>query len=502
MEQTIIKLHIVNEHITGSGVSVGAVGSHDEVLLEMDFRSGALWQGTTRRAIFANALGENRTVIILTTNLLEQGQGEVYLVPVPWQAKEVAGECFLTVEGFVTDSSGKEIVRCVTEEARFRVLPSRLYTNDNAPVTPSQAEQLQKEVDSIKQTIVNAGISERNAKASELAAAASAAAANASKEAAGKSQTAAAASAAAAAASAAAAEASNKAAKAAQTGAETAQTAAEAARTGAETARRGAEESAAAAHSSQQAASGSEHSAAQSSQSAAKSAQEASAQAAQADTAAETATSSAQLAEACKDAAAASEASAKAEADRAKAEADRAGAIVGGDFATNQSVVQSITAHDGSPTAHGDIRNSQKAAEDRLSAHTNDEGNPHTVTAAQVGAAPATHAGQHGSGGTDPITPGAIGAAPAGHTHDDRYYTESEVSNLLAGKQDAATAINTGNIGAQTVNYANGANYANSATTARDPNPGAATLKNIYAGTADIGAGAGLATGTIYLCYE
>ena len=184
MEQTIIKLHIVNEHITGSGVSVGAVGSHDEVLLEMDFRSGALWQGTTRRAIFANALGENRTVIILTTNLLEQGQGEVYLVPVPWQAKEVAGECFLTVEGFVTDSSGKEIVRCVTEEARFRVLPSRLYTNDNAPVTPSQAEQLQKEVDSIKQTIVNAGISERNAKASELAAAASAAAAGSSADAA------------------------------------------------------------------------------------------------------------------------------------------------------------------------------------------------------------------------------------------------------------------------------------------------------------------------------
>ena len=185
MEQTIIKLHIVNEHITGSGVSVGAVGSHDEVLLEMDFHSGALWQGTTRRAIFANALGENRTVIILTTNLLEQGQSEVYLVPVPWQAKEVAGECFLTVEGFVTDSNGKEIVRCVTEEARFRVLPlpPPLHQRQR-PVTPSQAEQLQKEVDSIKQTIVNAGISERNAKASELAAAASAAAAGSGADAA------------------------------------------------------------------------------------------------------------------------------------------------------------------------------------------------------------------------------------------------------------------------------------------------------------------------------
>ena len=182
MEQNIVKLQISNEYIQGSGVSVGAVGSHDDVLLEMDFRPSAVWAGTTRRAIFANALGENRTVIVLTTNLLEEGQGEIYLVPVPQQAKDVAGECFLTVEGFVTDGSGKEIVRCVTEEARFRVLPSKLYTNDSAPVTPSQAEQLQAEIDSIKTTIVNAGISERNAKASEEAAAYSEQAAQSSKE--------------------------------------------------------------------------------------------------------------------------------------------------------------------------------------------------------------------------------------------------------------------------------------------------------------------------------
>lgn len=182
MEQNIVKLQISNEYIQGSGVSVGAVGSHDDVLLEMDFRPSAVWAGTTRRAIFANALGENRTVIVLTTNLLEEGQGEIYLVPVPQQAKDVAGECFLTVEGFVTDGSGKEIVRCVTEEARFRVLPSKLYTNDNTPVTPSQAEQLQAEIDIIKTTIVNAGISERNAKASEEAAAYSEQAAQTSKE--------------------------------------------------------------------------------------------------------------------------------------------------------------------------------------------------------------------------------------------------------------------------------------------------------------------------------
>ena len=51
-------------------------------------------------------------------------------------------------------------------------------------------------------------------------------------------------------------------------------------------------------------------------------------------------------------------------------------------------------------------------------------------------------------------TAGEVGAAPSGHTHDDRYYTEAEVNNLLAAKQNASTAITTGNIGSQTVNKA------------------------------------------------
>ena len=53
--------------------------------------------------------------------------------------------------------------------------------------------------------------------------------------------------------------------------------------------------------------------------------------------------------------------------------------------------------------------------------------------------------------------------AAASHTHDDRYYTEGEVNNLLNGKQNADTAINTSNIGSQSVNYSTSSNYANSA---------------------------------------
>lgn len=161
MEQRIIPLKIKDEFISGAGVSVGAVGSHDDVLLEMDFRDSPAWTGTTRRVIFSNALGENRTPILLTIDLLEEGQSEVYLVPVPAEAKEVAGECFLTVEGFIGEGE-LEKVRIVTEEATFRVLPSRLYSNDNPSLTPTEAEQLQKEVDAFKESVaqVNTALTE------------------------------------------------------------------------------------------------------------------------------------------------------------------------------------------------------------------------------------------------------------------------------------------------------------------------------------------------------
>nr|DAH19544.1 MAG TPA: hypothetical protein [Caudoviricetes sp.] len=56
--------------------------------------------------------------------------------------------------------------------------------------------------------------------------------------------------------------------------------------------------------------------------------------------------------------------------------------------------------------------------------------------------------------------------AAASHTHDNRYYTESEVNTKLKAKQDSSSAINTGNIGSQSVNYSNSSNYSNSAGSA------------------------------------
>lgn len=89
----------------------------------------------------------------------------------------------------------------------------------------------------------------------------------------------------------------------------------------------------------------------------------------------------------------------------------------------------------------------------------------------------------------------------------------ANLETTMGQKQDIATAINTGNIGGQSVNYANSAGSANSANTAGNADtvdgvhvntdPGSYGLKPAAAGSSDITAGStGLANGHIYLVYE
>ena len=76
----------------------------------------------------------------------------------------------------------------------------------------------------------------------------------------------------------------------------------------------------------------------------------------------------------------------------------------------------------------------------------------------------------------------------------------SDVTSLLAGKQDASTAINTGNIGSQNVNYSSYSAYAGHGSRGT---PGTSCLRDISAGTSDLTAGSSaLSNGNIYLVYE
>ena len=81
-----------------------------------------------------------------------------------------------------------------------------------------------------------------------------------------------------------------------------------------------------------------------------------------------------------------------------------------------------------------DASGSASAVQANLNAHTGNKNNPHGVTVSQ------------------------IGAAPSSHTHDDRYYTEAEVNNLLNGKAPAYT-YGTGDLSAGSSPLATGVLY-------------------------------------------
>ncbi len=160
----VIKCHVADEYVMGADVSVGAAGSHDDVLLELKF--SPLWDGTTKQIVWHNALGEEPTIIILTADMLVEGT-DTYQTPVPAEAKRYEGMCHMTIKGSV-EGDGLEKSATLTTTARFRVLPAMWDANaeQSQDITPTQAVQLQQQIDKVLGDIVIAKESADSAKES------------------------------------------------------------------------------------------------------------------------------------------------------------------------------------------------------------------------------------------------------------------------------------------------------------------------------------------------
>lgn len=431
----VIPIQVTDEYVRGAGAAVGAAGSHDDVLLRMEF--GPMWAGTARSIVWLDANGENPTITALTTAMLADGETEIYLVPIPAEPKAVAGEMTMTVKG-VTVSGSKETTATLTAAARFRVLESSWDPDaeESADITPTQAQQFQAEIEGIKSGVAAAKAagaaaaeSEKNARASETAAAASASQAADSKSAAAESAVA-------AAGSAGSAARSQAAAAAAQGKAEAAQAAAEAAKSAAEASEDAAAESEKNAKASETAAAGSASSAAESAGAAAGSE-------GNAKDAASAASAAAAAAAASRDAAAASQEAAGDSAGTAEYWARQAAATVGGDFATKQQAQGYVSEHDQSAAAHPDIR-------EKLEDHTHTK---EQITDFPSAMAPIAHKDSHKTGGADAISPGDIGAAAATHNHTKSQITDFPATMAPAAHKDShktggADALSPGDIGA------------------------------------------------------
>lgn len=220
MSTRTIPIKVRNEYIVGDGVLVGAAGSHNDVVLRMEFSE--MWAGLAKTVQFRDALGENTVDIILTADKAENWNTNVYLIPIPYGAKAYAGRMAVSIKGVLVGSDGKTARATLTVRGWFEVAESDWDEDgqEEGDITPTQAEQLQSQIEIISGLLGETMPSVEAAVKSAAAAEESAKSAESSKNAAG--------------ASASQAASSATAANTAKTGAEKAKTGAESAKSDAE----------------------------------------------------------------------------------------------------------------------------------------------------------------------------------------------------------------------------------------------------------------------------
>lgn len=132
---------------------IGVVG--DAFITAMRVTFDADWDGFAKTLTMWDARGQNPVAVLLGANLLEDvAVGNVYLVPIPAEPLARQGDGIAAVfEGTKTLDGVTTVQR--TENLYFTVLEASVADGAGAPsdVTPSQAEQLQSEIEGILPTL-------------------------------------------------------------------------------------------------------------------------------------------------------------------------------------------------------------------------------------------------------------------------------------------------------------------------------------------------------------
>ena len=180
----IIEIKVNGNYLTKDNRYAGVQHEANATKLHIEFDEG--WDGYAKKVTFWNALGLNPVERTLTTDLLENLAESrfIYLCPIPGEAMTEAGELTFVVDGWANG------VRQRSVEDHLTVRPAEFIEQANQPVdpTPTQAEQLQVQIDTMlddvqekaasidaaaietKSSAELAAISERNAKSSADAA--------------------------------------------------------------------------------------------------------------------------------------------------------------------------------------------------------------------------------------------------------------------------------------------------------------------------------------------
>ena len=138
----LIEVKINGNHLSKDNNLAGVQGEANATYLRIEFDEG--WDGYAKTLLWLDARGEKTTGRILTADLLEDitESTRIYLAPIPGEALTEWGEILFAVDGYINGKRQKSAY------GRLRVKPGDEFAVLE-DVTPSQAEQLQVQIDSI-----------------------------------------------------------------------------------------------------------------------------------------------------------------------------------------------------------------------------------------------------------------------------------------------------------------------------------------------------------------
>lgn len=139
----IIEVKVCGSHLTKDSNKAGTKGEANMTRLRITFDEN--WEDFAKRVLFWDAYGQNPVKVVLGVNLIEdvQKNTRVYLVPIPAEAMARAGWLTFSIQGTLDNKNQVAIT-------------SKLEVNDSPDIldplepTPSELEQIQAEIETIK----------------------------------------------------------------------------------------------------------------------------------------------------------------------------------------------------------------------------------------------------------------------------------------------------------------------------------------------------------------
>lgn len=169
----LIEVKVNGSYITKDSNVAGVQGEANATTLRIEFDPS--WDGLVKKVVFWDVYGQNPVERTLTVDLLEDitKSTRIYRCPIPGEPLVHPGKCSFSIEGYVNGKRQRSL------EEKLLVKESGVADHTGQPVDPSptQAEQIQGQIENMVGEIREAMVARDEAKTSAEAAAKSAEAA-------------------------------------------------------------------------------------------------------------------------------------------------------------------------------------------------------------------------------------------------------------------------------------------------------------------------------------